>query len=149
MGERNPTGGVAPGLQPFERMDMEHTTDLPRLGDQPPASPWIESRAGLAFFVNALLFAPAFVVLVPLGLRTMVRLLTGVVRPTVLDTIPTIAWYVVPYTGWIAAGMAWLVVRNLRMELPTPARWTLRFFLVAHLGFALYSVWWWVAGPGF
>lgn len=149
MAGRNPTGGVAPGPEDFERMDMEHTTDLPRLGDQPPASPWVESRAGLAFFVNALLFAPAFVVLVPLGLRTMVRLLTGVIRPTVLDTIPLLAWYVVPFTGWISAIMAFLVVRNLRMELPVPARWTLRFFLVCHLGFALYSVWWWVAGPGF
>ena len=125
---------------------MKTSSSVPDFGSEPRPTPWVETREGQFFFVNALLFAPAFVVLVPLGLRTMIRLLAGVARPTVLDTIPMLAGYVVPWTGWIALLLAWLVVRNLRMELPGPARWSLRVFLVVHLAFAAYSVWWWVAG---
>jgi hypothetical protein len=127
---------------------MDATTPVPT-PTKSPATPWIETRAGQAFFVNALLFAPVFVVLFPLGLRAMVRAITGVIRPSVLDTIPTLAGYVVPFTGWASLIVAWLVVRNLRMELPAAARWTLRIFLAAHLSFAAYSVWFWVARPGF
>lgn len=98
----------------------------------------------MLFFVNALLFAPAFVVLVPLALRSMVRLITGTIRPSVLDTFPALAGYLVPWVGWLAVVPAVLVLRNLRMELPGPARWTLRFFLVVHVGFLVAAAWAWV-----
>ena len=109
----------------------------------PPAAehPWIETRAGGLFFVNAVLAAPVLMALYPWTIRWVLRV-TGVLnRPSrILDPVPAVADHVIPVLGWLAIPAAWLVVRNLRIIDRTWARRALWVFLAVHVGTVVYTV---------
>lgn len=109
----------------------------------PPASeaPWIETRAGGMFFVNAVLAAPVLMTLYPWTLRWILRAVGVLNRPSkVLDPVPAVADHLIPVLGWFALPAAWLVVRNLRIvERPWPRR-LLWLFLAVHAGTVVYTV---------
>ena len=114
----------------------------PREGD-----PWVESKSGSLFFINALLTAPLLVVLFPLLLRAGLRAAGVLTGPfPIIDAFPTIAAYLVPYGAWLLLGPIYLIVRNLRMERILAARLALVFFSLLHLGFIVYAAWWWITG---
>ena len=118
-------------------------------GRQPPRreEPWIETREGGLFFVNALLVAPELVVLFPLTLRFLVGLMAPDRPPSpFLDTIPFVASRAIPYLGWLLVIPVWTTLKNLRMERATLPRGALVFFLILHLGFLSYTVFSWI-GP--
>ncbi len=108
------------------------------------ADPWIETREGGWFFINALLVGPELVVLFPLAAGAVVSLLVPGRPPTpFLDTIPFVASRALPYFGWFLLIPIWTTVRNLRMErMPVP-RLALLAILVIHLSFLGYTVWSW------
>lgn len=109
--------------------------------------PWVETKSGSLFFVNALLTAPLFIVLFPLGLGRGLRAL-GVMEgiSTMVDVFPLLAGYIVPYAGWLLVIPVGLIVRNLRIETARAAQVALVFFLLLHLSFLGYAVSWWVTG---
>lgn len=107
----------------------------------PDEQPWIETRAGGLFFVNALLAAPALMVLYPVALRGLLRLFAGLERPVpVLDTVPLVAAYVAPIVGWLAIPAALLTAWNLRIVDRGWARGLLIVFLLLHVGVLAYTV---------
>jgi hypothetical protein len=107
--------------------------------------PWIETRQGSLFFVNALLVAPEFVVLFPLCLQLLVGLIAEERAPSpFLDTIPFVASHAIPYLGWFVVIPIWTTVKNLRMELSILPRAALGIFLLSHLGFLAYTVSRWI-----
>lgn len=115
--------------------------DLPA-NDEPP---WIESRAGGLFFVNALLAAPALMVLYPVGLRAFLRAVAGLERPVpLLDTVPLVAAYVAPVVGWLALPAAALAIWNLRIVDRGWARALLVVFLLLHVGVVAYTALRWM-----
>lgn len=134
-GERAERGGTAGGSD-----DM---VDLPER-----ETPWIETRAGGLFFVNAVLVAPELIVLIPLGAGAVLRglgLLEGPSR--FIDTIPQVAAYVLPWTGWVLVVPLWTTLRNLRMDGVGPrARRALSAMAGLHLLFLAYTVWRWITG---
>ncbi|UCC25735.1 MAG: hypothetical protein JSU98_01305 [Gemmatimonadales bacterium] len=103
--------------------------------------PWVETRAGGWFFVNAVLAAPVFMALYPWSVRWLLRT-TGILdRPSrILDPVPAVADHLIPVLGWLSIPAAWLVLRNLRMVDRTWARRALCVFLVAHVGTLAYTV---------
>lgn len=105
------------------------------------STPWVETRAGGLFFVNALLVAPMFMVLYPWTLRWLLRI-TGVMnRPSrILDPVPAVADYVIPVLGWLAIPAAWLVWKNLGIIDRVWARRALWVFLITHCGTVVYTV---------
>lgn len=111
-------------------------------------TPWVETRAGGLFFVNAVLVAPELVVLVPLVMGAVLRglgLLQGPSR--FIDTIPQVAAYVLPWTGWILVVPLWTALRNLGMEGVGPwARRALYGMATLHVAFLAYTVWRWIVG---
>ena len=109
------------------------------------SEPWIETRRGGVFFVNALLVAPALVVLFPLTVGAVVSLLAPD-RPLspFLDTIPFVASKALPYVGWLLVIPIWTTIRNLRIETQVLPRAALGFFLVLHFAFLGYTVLSWV-----
>lgn len=107
--------------------------------------PWIESREGGWFFVNALLVAPELVVLFPLMAGAVVSFLAPGREPSpFLDTIPFVASRALPYLGWLLGIPIWTTIRNLRMATVPAARVALVAFLLLHLSFLGYTVWSWV-----
>ena len=107
--------------------------------------PWIETREGGLFFINALLVAPELVVLFPLSLQLLVGLITSERNPSpFLDTIPFVASKAIPYLGWLILIPVWTTVRNLRMETRALPRLALAVFLLSHVTFLGYTVWSWV-----
>lgn len=118
------------------------TPDLP----QREGVPWVETRAGGFFFINAVLVAPVFMVLYPLALRALLRVLVGFEGPSpILDTVPLVAAYVAPVVGWLAVPAAVLVVWNLRLVDRTWARGLLWVFLASHLAVLAYTLARWLA----
>lgn len=114
-------------------------------GGVPRKDPWIETREGGLFFVNALLVAPELVVLLPLTLQLLVSLLVPERNPSpFLDTIPFVASKAIPFLGWFILIPIWTTLRNLRIEARLAPRLALGFFLLLHLGFLGYTVMWWV-----
>lgn len=114
-------------------------------GSQGGGEPWIESREGGWFFVNALLVAPEMVVLFPLTLRTLVGFLVPQREPSpFLDTIPYVASWSLPWLGWLLVIPLWTVWKNLRLERRTLPRAALLLFGAIHLAFLGYTVWRWV-----
>lgn len=104
-------------------------------------TPWVETRAGGLFFVNAVLAAPALMTLYPWTLRWMLRAAGVLDRPSrVLDPVPAVAAHVAPVIGWLALPAAWLVWRNLRMVDRRWARVLLWIFLALHLGTVGYTI---------
>ena len=104
------------------------------------APPFVETPAGERFFLNAVLTAPAILVLWPVLLRGMLRALGALDGPSrLLDPVPMVAAYVGPWIAWLSAIPLWMCQRNLGMPLPSPARWTLRGFQAIHVGVL---IWW-------
>lgn len=110
--------------------------------------PWVETRAGGLFFLNAVLVAPELVVLVPLVAGAVLRGLGVLQGPSrFIDPVPRVAAYVLPAVGWLLVVPIWSTWRNLRMEGVKPwARWALRGMLILHAGFLGYTVWRWAGG---
>jgi len=109
--------------------------------------PWIETRQGELFFVNALLVAPELIVLFPLSLQVLVGMLAPNRLPSpYLDTIPFLASKAIPYLGWFLAIPIWTTVKNLRIEKAGIPRTALGVFLLLHLSFLGYTVWSWIGG---
>lgn len=110
----------------------------------PEPEPWIETREGGWFFVNALLVAPELVVLFPLAVGALVSALAPGREPSpFLDTIPFVASRALPYVGWLLAIPIWTTLRNLRMAKVRAARVALGGFLLIHVAFLSYTVWAW------
>jgi hypothetical protein len=109
-----------------------------RAGGAP--EPFVETRAGGLFFLNAVLAGPALLVLWPVLLRA---LLGGDGAPAriaaLLDPVPALAAQVGPYVGWLSVIPLATTLLNLRMPLPTPARWT----LLALAGVHVWVLVWW------
>lgn len=103
--------------------------------------PWVETRAGGWFFINAILAAPIFMALYPWALRWTLRALGILDRPSrILDPVPAVADHFIPVLGWLSIPAAWLVLRNLRMvERPWPRRF-LWLFLAGHAGTVVYTL---------
>lgn len=111
--------------------------DLPTRADPP----WVESRAGGLFFLNALLVAPVLMVLYPIALRGLLEVVIGFEGPSrVLDPVPMVAAYVAPVVGWLAIPAAALAIWNLRVVDRGWARVLLWLFLGAHVGVLLYTL---------
>lgn len=112
--------------------------------------PWVETRAGGWFFVNAVLVAPELIVLVPLVARAALRAAGLVEGPSrFLDPIPAVADYMLPRLGWVLVVPIWTTVRNLRMEgVKRWARAALWAMLVLHLAFLGYTVERWLGAAG-
>lgn len=127
-----------------KRLDVPDVPDMPDL----PAgagTPWVETRAGGLFFVNALLVAPVLMVLYPVALRALLDVLVGLEGPSrVLDPVPLVAAHVAPFVGWLAIPAAAVVIWNLRIVDRRWARGLLWLFLAAHLGVLLYTVGRWL-----
>lgn len=125
------------------------TTTTGAAGEAPdvaprPDEPWIESREGMLFFVNALFVIPEYCVLFPLGLRTLLRSLGLASGPSVfLDTLPTLATYFLPYVGWLLVVPIVLVFKTFSAHSGW-RRGVLSLFLVSHLGFLGYTLRLWL-----
>jgi len=103
--------------------------------------PWIETRRGGLFFINAVLVAPELVVLFPLTLRFLVGLISSERNYSpFIDTIPFVASKAIPFLGWLLVIPIWTCVKNLRIEPLFLPRATLIFFLLLHLSFLGYTV---------
>ena len=104
-------------------------------------TPWIETRPGGLFFVNAVLVSPIFMALYPWTLRWILRISGILDRPSrVLDPVPAVADHFIPVLGWATIPALWLVWKNLGIMDRAWGRWALRVFLVAHLGTLAYTV---------
>lgn len=102
--------------------------------------PFVETRAGGLFFLNAVLAGPALLVLWPAALRAGLHALGALHGPsTFLDPIPDFARQTGPYVAWASVLPLWCSLRNLRLRVPPAARWTLRAFVALHAGVL---VWW-------
>ncbi len=112
----------------------------------PPSKspPWVETRAGGVFFVNALLAAPVFVALYPWTLRWVLRV-TGILdRPSrILDPVPAVAAHFAPVVGWLALPALAFALYGMRVVDRRWARVLLALFAVAHLGTLVYTVTTW------
>lgn len=105
-------------------------------------APFVETPAGERFFLNAVLTAPAILVLWPVFLRGMLRSLGALDGPSRLfDPVPQVAAYVGPWIAWLSVIPLVSCERNLRMPLPAPARWTLRGFQAVHVGVLIWWMW--------
>lgn len=107
--------------------------------------PWVETRAGGMFFVNAVLVAPIFMALYPWTVRWVLRA-TGVLNgpSRIFDPVPAVAAHFAPVLGWLSIPAAWLVWRNLRVVDRRWARIALWIFLVTHVGMVVYTVTRWL-----
>lgn len=114
----------------------------------PRETPWIETRAGGLFFVNAVLVSPELVVLFPLAVGTVLRFLGLLEGPSrFIDTIPAVAAYVLPWIGWVFVVPLWTTMKNLRMEgVGTWARRALYGMAALHVLFLAYTAWRWIVG---
>ena len=106
----------------------------------PAAEPFVETRAGSFFFLNAVLAGPALLVLWPLILRSLLRAAGSIDGPSpLLDPVPALAEQVGPYVAWLSVIPLVTTIMNLRMPLPGAARWTLRALVAVHVWVL---VWW-------
>ena len=111
------------------------------MNDSTRDTPWIETRAGGWFFVNAVLAAPALMAVYPWVIRWALRAAGILDRPSrILDPVPAVADHFIPVLGWLSIPAAWLVIRNLRMVERPWARRALWLFLATHLGTLVYTV---------
>ena len=104
-------------------------------------SPFVETTAGGWFFLNAVLAGPALLVLWPVAIRALLRGTGALSGPSpLLDPIPAVAVHAGPWIAWLSVVPLVTTLRNLRLPLPAPARWTLRALAALHLGVLA----WWV-----
>ena len=102
--------------------------------------PFIETRAGGWFFFNAVLAGPSILVLWPVLLRAVLHATGAVVGPSsLLDPVPEFAASVGPYVAWLSVLPLGSTLLNLRLPLPTAARWALVGFAAVHVGVL---AWW-------
>lgn len=120
----------------------------PDAGSRADGTPWVETREGEFFFLNALLFIPELVVLVPLGVKGLLAVAGRAAESVYVDTIPMLAAYVLPWAGWLLVVPIWTTLRNLRMELPPPARGALTAMLLSHVGFLGWTLRHWIGTAG-
>ncbi|TVP74070.1 MAG: hypothetical protein EA352_11275 [Gemmatimonadales bacterium] len=107
--------------------------------------PWIETRRGGLFFVNALFIFPWIILAIPLLTRVVVRGLGGMQeRIRIVDTFPELAEYLMPVYGWLTLLPIWLLVRNLRVEPAALPRAALVFFLLLHAAALLWTASGWI-----
>ena len=126
--------------------ELKEPTRSPPTEPRPP-SPWVETREGMLFFLNALLVAPQFVVFFPLGLILMLEPIgapEALLRT--LATIPILAAFALPFAGWFFAIPAWFALKARRETAPPLARHALMVFAVLHMGFVAYAAWFWLTG---
>ena len=131
----------------MNQQHKEGVSGMSKMEERRPerAEPWIETPAGGLFFINALLVAPEFVVLVPLTLQVLVGLLVPGRPPSpFLDTIPFVASKAIPYVGWLLVIPIWTVLKNFRIEKGALPRAALTTFLLLHLAFLGYTAWSWI-----
>lgn len=107
--------------------------------------PWIETRQGGWFFVNALLVAPEAVVLFPLLVGKFVSFISPdrELSPF-LDTIPFLAEMALPFLGWLMVIPIWTSIHNLRMDGLRFPKVVLVGFLLLHLSFLGYTISRWI-----
>ena len=126
---------------------MSVAPDLGPPPSLPEASgpPWVETRAGSVFFINALLAAPVFVALYPWTMRWLLRV-TGILdRPSrILDPVPAVAAHFAPVVGWLAIPALIFSVYGYRIADRRWARILLGIFAVAHLGTIIYTAGQWI-----
>jgi len=128
-----------------DRPEIPRSAALDRLGE---GDPWIETRAGSLFFVNALLASPALLVLIPLTLGTLLRVMGVIESSPFFDSVPAVAAHFVPVLGWLAVVPMGTTVMNLRMEQSLVPRLVLMNFLLLHICVLTYTFWrWFGAGP--
>jgi hypothetical protein len=108
--------------------------------------PWIETREGGWFFLNAVLVAPELVVLFPLAAGAVVSFLAPGREPSpFLDTIPFVASKAIPILGWLLIVPILTTVKALRLTTRRAPRLALSVFLLLHLSFLVYTVLGWVS----
>ena len=111
-------------------------------GPDPSVEPFVETPAGGLFFLNAVLAAPALIVLTPTLVRGILRGIGALEGPTaLLDPVPAVAAHAGPWIAWLSIVPLVTTVRNLRMVLPTGPRWTLRAFALLHVGVLAWWAW--------
>jgi hypothetical protein len=109
-------------------------------GGAEPRPPFVETRAGGWFFLNAVLVGPSLLVLWPVLLRAVLHA-TGAVRgpSNLLDPVPELAASTGPYVAWLSALPLVSTLLNLRLPMPPAARWALGGFAAVHVGVL---AWW-------
>ena len=106
--------------------------DEPSVGG---GTPFVETSQGGLFFMNAVMAAPALLVLWPVLLRALLRGAGALEGPSpLLDPVPALARQVGPYVAWLSAIPLLTCRRNLGMSLPLPARWVLLAVVALHVG---------------
>jgi hypothetical protein len=114
-------------------------------GDGSKTEPWIETKQGGWFFVNAILVAPELVVLFPLLAGMVVSFLAPGREPSpFLDTIPFVASKAIPILGWLLVIPLWTTIRAIRIPGLLFPRFALGVFLLMHLSFLGYTVGSWM-----
>ncbi len=128
--------GAGGGGEPVRRVSAG-------LGESGSANePFVETPAGGLFFLNAVLAAPALLVLAPVVVRGLLRGIGAIEGPTaLLDPVPAVAAYAGPWVAWLSVVPLWTSWHNLRMPLPSPARWALRAFVALHAGVLVWWAW--------
>ena len=110
------------------------------------ASPWVETRAGGVFFINALLAAPLMMTLYPWTLRWMLRAAGLLDRPSrILDPVPAVAAHFAPVVGLLALPALAFTLHGLRIVDRRWARVLLGIFAIGHVGTLIYTVAAWMA----
>ena len=103
--------------------------------------PWVETRPGAVFFINALAAAPVLMAVYPWALRWMLRTLGILDRPSrILDPVPAVAAHFAPVLGWLALPALVLAVYGFRIADRRWARILTALFAVAHVGTLIYTV---------
>lgn len=121
--------------------DVGPAPSLPESGEPP----WVETRAGAVFFVNALLAAPALMAVYPWALRWMLRAAGVLNRPSrILDPVPAVAAHVAPVVGWLALPALAFCLYGFRLADRRWARVLLGVFAVAHAATLIYTVGRWI-----
>lgn len=125
-------------------MTIPDVGPTPSLPDQ-TEPPWVETRPGLVFFLNALLAGPIMIVAYPWMLRWSLRAAGVLDRPSrILDPVPAVAAYVAPVVGWLALPALLFAIYGLRIADRRWARILLAVFLVGHLATLLYTATRWI-----
>ncbi len=118
-------------------MQTTDTVDAP----QEREAPWIETRSGGLFFINAVLAAPVFMALYPWTLRWALRAAGILDRPSrILDPVPAVADHFIPVLGWVTIPAMYLVWKNLQSVDRVWPRRFLWLFMVSHAGTLLYTI---------
>lgn len=121
--------------------DVGPAPSLPETGE----TPWVETRSGAVFFVNALLAAPVLMAVYPWALRWLLRAAGILDRPSrILDPIPAVAAHVAPLVGWLALPALAFSLYGLRLADRRWARVLLVLFAVGHGTTLFYTVSRWI-----